>query len=95
MVPSIPVRVAIIGAGYMASEHLRAFAACPDVELSGIYSRSTEKAYKLARNYPGLQVAESIKELKKGPRHNLWLLLYPCSRKEICREAFGRLDPPH
>ena len=32
MASTSTLRVAFVGAGYMASEHLRAFAACPEVE---------------------------------------------------------------
>ena len=44
-------KVAFIGAGYMAEEHLKAFSAQPEFEITGIYSRSILKAEKLAEKY--------------------------------------------
>ena len=41
-------RVAIVGAGAMAREHIRAFADVPRVTVCGIHSRTREKAEKLA-----------------------------------------------
>jgi predicted dehydrogenase len=44
-------KVAIVGAGYMAGEHARAFASLPDVSLVGISGRSPARAEKLAAEY--------------------------------------------
>ena len=83
------VRVAVIGAGYMAREHLRAFSACPEVELTGIYSRSIDKAKKLAQIYPGLQIASSIQELREISNASLVVIAVPIlACKEVCYEAF-------
>ena len=43
-----PLKVAFIGAGYMAEEHMRAFASLSDVTIAGIHSRTRERADKLA-----------------------------------------------
>lgn len=59
----VKVKVAFVGAGYMASEHLRAFAGLPGVELAGIYSRTAARAVALAEVYPQLAVYGSIAEL--------------------------------
>ncbi len=42
-------KVAFVGAGYMGTEHAKAFADVPGVELSGIFSRTRERAEKLAK----------------------------------------------
>ena len=42
------VKVAYVGAGYMAKEHIKAFADMPEVALAGIYSRTRERAEGLA-----------------------------------------------
>jgi predicted dehydrogenase len=57
------VKVAIIGAGYTANEHLKAFTDIKDVELSGIFSRTRERAENLAKNYSVKGVYDSIEEL--------------------------------
>ncbi|MCB4378465.1 Gfo/Idh/MocA family protein [Synechococcus sp. MU1650] len=83
------VRVAIIGAGYMASEHLRAFSACPDVLLTGIHSRSSDRAQKIAQQYPGLKVTSSIDELWEKSKADLVVIAVPIlACKEVCDEAF-------
>lgn len=45
------IRIAIIGAGYMATEHARAFAAQPDTRIVGVMSRTRTKAEALAQLY--------------------------------------------
>lgn len=65
------VKVAFVGAGYMASEHLRTFAGLPEVELAGIYSRTADRAAALAKVYPELAVCSSIAELYEQTRADL------------------------
>ncbi len=43
------LKVAVLGAGFMGSTHVRAFAKLPDVQIVGVSSRSAEKAASLAR----------------------------------------------
>lgn len=43
-----PIRVGILGAGFMGSTHARAFAATQGAEVAGIWSRNGEKAQALA-----------------------------------------------
>ena len=61
-------QVAIIGAGYMAREHIRAFADVPEVTIAGIHSRTRERAEALAGEYSIGVVCDSVAELydKKG-----------------------------
>ena len=83
------IRVAIIGAGYMASEHLRAFSDCTDVELVGIHSRNIGRAEKIAKQYPYIQFASSIGELWEKTRPNLVVIAVPIlACMEVCKEAF-------
>ena len=53
-------RVAILGAGNMAREHLRALAAVDGVELAGIHSRTRAKAEALAQEYSISEVYDSV-----------------------------------
>jgi predicted dehydrogenase len=57
------ISVAFVGAGNMTAQHLRAFADIKNVRLTGICSRSIEKAKALAEKYPGLQCCDSITDL--------------------------------
>lgn len=57
------VKIAIIGAGYMAKEHIRAFKDIEGVEVSGIYSRTTAKAQELALEFGIHKIAKSVQEL--------------------------------
>jgi len=56
-------KVALIGAGNMAREHLRAFKDVPGVVLSGIYSRTRSRAESLAVEFGVEVVCDSIEEL--------------------------------
>jgi predicted dehydrogenase len=41
-------KIAIVGAGYMASEHARAFASLPGIEIAGVVGRTRTRAEALA-----------------------------------------------
>lgn len=57
------ISVAVIGSGYMASEHIKAFQSLANVHVKGIYSRNFEKASKLASELNVPFVAQSIEHL--------------------------------
>lgn len=65
------VKVAIIGAGYMAREHIRAFQDVTNVVISGIYSRTISKAQLLAQEFEIKVIAENIEELFNKTRADL------------------------
>ena len=89
MASTSTLRVAFVGAGYMASEHLRAFAACPEVELVGIHSRSTHRAEALTRTFPGLNVFPSIKALHSETNADLVVIAVPeLACQAVCEQAF-------
>jgi predicted dehydrogenase len=56
-------KVAIVGAGYMATEHAKAFADVAGVQLVGIHSRTRSRAEKLAAEQRIVQVCDSVEEL--------------------------------
>lgn len=56
-------KVAFIGAGNMAREHLRAFQDVPGVVLAGIHSRTRDRAESLATEFGIGVVCDSIDEL--------------------------------
>jgi predicted dehydrogenase len=57
------ISVAVIGSGYMASEHIKAFNSLPNVAVKGLYSRNIEKATKLANELNVPFVSQSIDHL--------------------------------
>jgi predicted dehydrogenase len=55
--------VAVVGAGSMAREHTRAFAAVPGITVAGIHSRTRPRAEALAREMGIPHVCDSLEEL--------------------------------
>lgn len=83
-------RVSFIGAGHMAEEHIKAFSDIPGVELSGIYSRTFERAQQLASKYDfSNRCYESIEELYQKSQATLVIIAVPeLSAMEVCLESF-------
>src|SRR5262245_1973263 len=65
------VRVAIVGAGGMAREHIRAFQFVPGVEVAGIWNRTGARAAALASDMGIPLVCASIDELHDRTRADL------------------------
>ena len=57
------IKVAFVGAGYMTTEHMKAFSDIEEVVITGICSKTRERAEKLAALYPGTIVCDTIDEL--------------------------------
>src|SRR5262245_51028905 len=72
-----PCRVAMVGAGSMAREHLRAFADVEGVVLAGIHSRTRERAETLAAQFRVETVCSSIDELHERSRADLVVVSVP------------------
>jgi predicted dehydrogenase len=82
-------KVAFIGAGYMAREHVRTFADLSEVTLSGIYSRTRNKAMDLAKQYGIPIVTDSIGELYEKTQADLVVIsVSELSVGEIALTAF-------
>jgi predicted dehydrogenase len=62
-----PIKVAIVGAGYMASEHARALVAWPGVRIVGVCGRQRARADGLASAY-GAEVFDSIEQMHSATR---------------------------
>jgi predicted dehydrogenase len=65
------INVAIIGAGYMANEHIKAFNDISDVCVLGIYSKTKLKSEKLAAIYNIQNVCDSIDDLYKKTKADI------------------------
>ena len=70
-------RVAIVGAGYMAQEHVRAFLDIENVRVIGIHSRTRQRAQKLADQYGIPAVCDSVPELYDVTRADLVVVTVP------------------
>lgn len=57
------IKVAIVGAGSMAREHIKAFAAVPGVKVVGIQSRTLAKAEALAKEFDIPNVVAELQDL--------------------------------
>ena len=83
------IKVAFIGAGYMAKEHIKAFADIPGVELAGIYSRTADKAQLLAKEFNIPNVSGTIDELYDETEADLVIVSVSIlSTAEACYNAF-------
>lgn len=83
------MKVAFIGAGYMAQEHVRAFAGLPSVELAGIHSRSRERAEALAAAAGIERVCDSIDALHEEAGAELVVVTVPeLSANAVAKACF-------
>jgi predicted dehydrogenase len=84
------IRVAVVGAGATAREHLRAFRDVPGVELAGICSRSRSKAEAIAAEFGLPAVCQSLGDLAAQARPDLVVIAVtiPATRA-VCMEALG------
>ena len=69
--------VAVIGAGYMAREHIRAFQDVPRVKIAGIFSRTRARADVLAAEFRIPMVCDSVDELYEKTRADLVVVTVP------------------
>lgn len=83
-------KVAIIGAGYMAREHIKAFASIPGVEIVGIHSRTEDKAQVVADELKVENVFASIKKMYLQTKADIVVIaVSELSVGQIAEEAFN------
>ncbi len=83
------VKVALIGAGYMAEEHAKAFASLPGVRIAGVHSRSRDRAERLAAAH-GAVVADSIPALWAATQADILVVAVPeLAARGVCEAAFA------
>jgi predicted dehydrogenase len=63
-----PLRVAVVGGGWMAVAHLRAYAARSDVSIVGIVSRSPDRAAELAERFGAQATFEDVESMLDAAR---------------------------
>lgn len=82
-------KVAFVGAGYMAEEHMRAFAGLPGLSIAGIYSRTRARAEKLAALH-ATRVFDSVAELYQKTQADLVVVtVVELSMAEVASTCFA------
>ncbi|RHX90873.1 Gfo/Idh/MocA family protein [Leptospira stimsonii] len=82
-------KVAFVGAGYMATEHIKAFRDISGVELCGIYSRTKSRADILAKEFGIPKVVDSVASLYKETNADIVVVSVPeLSAKSVILECF-------
>lgn len=82
-------KVAIVGAGYMSREHIRAFQDVPGVEIIGIHSRTRSRAEALSKEFRIPNVCDSISQLYEKTLADLVVVSVPeLSANEVCCTCF-------
>lgn len=82
-------KIAIVGSGYMAQEHAKAFASLPNVEIAGVCGRSRTRAEALAATY-GVPVYDSIAALHRATQADAVVVaVNELSAREVCLAAFA------
>ena len=69
--------VAVIGAGYMGREHVRAFQDVPGVKIAALFSRTRARAEALADEFKIPLVCDSVDELYEKTRADLVVVTVP------------------
>jgi predicted dehydrogenase len=83
------IRISFVGAGYMTTEHTRAFAGLPDVAIAGIYSRTRDKAEALAATHSAA-VCGSIAELFERTHADIVVVSVPeLAMAQLATECFA------
>lgn len=82
------IKIAIVGAGYMAREHARAFTSFEEFQIVGICSRTKEKAMALASEYK-TQVFSNIAQMHTQTQADLVIVaVNELSMMEVCQQVF-------
>lgn len=71
------ISVAIIGSGYMAQEHAKAFQDIPEVWCKGVFSRTIDHTHTFAKDRNIPEVAKSIDELYEKTKADLVIIAVP------------------
>jgi predicted dehydrogenase len=81
-------KIAIVGAGYMAQEHAKAFASLPEVAIVGVCGRTRSRAEALAATC-GAGVYDSIEAMYRGTRADAVVVaVNELSMQDVCAAAF-------
>ena len=83
------IKISIVGAGYMAEEHIKAFSDMDELKICGIFSRSRINSNLLAEKYKIAKVYDSIESMYFSTKSDLVLVaVSEQSLEEVCSEIF-------
>lgn len=86
----LKTKVAIIGAGYMSEEHIKVFSAMDNFIVSGIHSKTREKAELIAKKFKIPIVANSVSDLYEKTKADLLLIaVSELSTYSVAKMAFA------
>ncbi len=89
MSDSVRIKVAVIGAGYMAQQHIKVFTSIQGMSVVGIHSRTISKAQSVADDFNIPVVAESISELYKISKADILIIaVSEMSVFSVVKQAF-------
>jgi predicted dehydrogenase len=89
MTEQADIKVAIIGAGNMAREHIRAFSDVRNVRIAGIHSRTRARAEALAAEFGIPSVCETAQELyERTGAHLVVVTVIETAMSEVSRACF-------
>jgi predicted dehydrogenase len=81
--------VAVVGAGYMSREHIRAFRDVPGAEVVGIHSRTRSKAQAVAAEFGVPAVYDSVPEMFERTAADVVVVaVSELQTNEVCRACF-------
>ena len=87
---SRPCKIAVVGAGGMASEHIKAFQDIPDVTVAGIANRTVEKAQQLAEKFSIPLVFGNVADLYEGTGADIVLMaVYEPAINTVAKACFA------
>ena len=82
-------KIAIVGAGYMAQEHAKAFASLPEVEIAGVCGRTRARAEALAALH-GTQAYASIDAMQHDTQADAVVVaVNELSMRAVCEAVFA------
>ena len=82
-------KIAIVGAGYMAQEHAKAFASLPEVAIVGVCGRTMAHAQALAAEY-GARAFESIDTMRRETLADAVVVaVNELSMRDVCFAVFA------
>src|SRR3546814_10789651 len=83
--------VAIVGAGNMAREHIKAFSARPGVRVAGIHSLTRSRAEVLSAEFGIAMVSDDIDALWQATRADLVVVAVPeLALNAVAKAVFAR-----
>ena len=83
------MKIGILGAGSMGSEHFDCYKGIPNIEVSAIYTRSSEKAKNLTKKL-GVKVVTDFNEIIRNDLFLKWLkLTFNCFKVFLSLTGFS------